>query len=106
VVPREGVGEAPPCNSRGPDREERLHPSVEKAIGWRASLKSWGRCWLRRPRERLSTNDWLGKGGRMPVPVLTTVGFLLGGAHVLFGQHQHFRLGGALATSAAWRPLA
>lgn len=63
-------------------------------------VRAWCAGWLRRPREPLSFSEWMPHSGRMFLPSLLTSGLVYGGAWVLFGSHQTFRLGGALALLA------
>jgi len=75
-----------------------LDDAERPAAATRSQLvRAWCAGWLRRPREPLSFGEWMPHNGRMFLPSLLTGGLVYGGAWVLFGSHQTFRLGGALA---------
>jgi DivIVA domain-containing protein len=73
---------------------------VKAALGILVSI--WvalfaARQFLRRgPRARLTLNDWEPRGWLGLVSILC-LGLIYGGGWVLFGRHQTFRVGGALA---------
>jgi hypothetical protein len=58
---------------------------------------NWLRTWPRRPRQPVTWRHFIPRTGLLFEPCLLAAGLMYGGVCVLFGSHQTFRLGGALA---------